>query len=85
MASLLNDIRKDKTDMICKTKEEANEKLRELREEMGFKFCPVIFDKCVSNCMCYEGGRVLVHKDEFAVREPACTHVLISGTIYIEE
>ena len=64
-----------------KTKKEAEERLEELRKEMGSKLCPLINRKCACYCMAYYEGGVRKLNEEWKVYQPFCTSPIITGEI----
>lgn len=69
------------------TLEQAKKLLEKLEKERVQLYCPVIMDKCRTDCVCFVEGSTAYQADDAAwyAVEPSCTHLSISGSIYIEQ
>lgn len=72
---------------IFATQKEAKDALEAgAAEPASLGFCPVIRDKCLIDCLCYQGPYVGRGMDlKWRIYPGKCGHVLIDGTIYVEQ
>ncbi len=72
--------------MSCDKIEEAEVELKETRETVLSKFCPLLKDKCREDCASYYEGTIRTSYDKKLFVHPAvCYNSLVCGSIVLEQ